>query len=67
MLLLTINVDGVPAHSVSRAGDVGVGYPCLPSTDYPVPFRAQQSSRQGEGKEHVGVRGRGHLEAAGLE
>lgn len=51
-------------HSASGAVDVG---PCLPPPDYPVPCRAQQSSRQAEGEERVSVRGGGHLEAAGLE
>lgn len=32
-----------------------------------VPFRAQQSSREAEGAECVSIRGRGHLEATGLE
>lgn len=64
MLEVLTNMDRTTVHAVSHAVDVGV---CLSSSDCLVPFRAQQSSKQAEGKEHISVRGRGHLEAAGLE
>lgn len=53
---------------ITHSVDVGVVNLLLPpSPDYPVCFRAQQSSREAEGKECVSIRGRGHLEATGLE
>lgn len=65
----TGGLDGAAVYSIIQPADVGVVNRCLSLHPdfYCAPLRAQQSSGEAQSEECIGVRGGGHLEAAGLE